>query len=159
MNRVVELSDLSNEEFLSRHAAPGRIGLVGGTTLIDRAICRAQRHVDGEKNWSCWSHAFLIEGPRLDGHVWVIESDLDVHRKHIRLGVQENRITKFFNEKLYSALAVLDFSLSPGQRDAVLREGLNLVADRTRYSLRELFGTARDRDSWRTARLYWWTAR
>lgn len=140
MNPVVEVSGLTNEEFFARHAAPGRVGLVGGNTPIDRAICRAQRHVDGDKNWSYWSHAFLIQGPRLDGHQWVIESDLDIHRKHIRLGVQENRLTKFFDEKLYSTMAVLDFGLSADQTGAVLREGLNLVADRTRYSLRELLG-------------------
>lgn len=140
MNQVVELNNLSNEQFFNRHAAPGRVGLVGGTTLIDRAICRAQRHVDDDKNWSCWSHAFLIEGPRVDGHCWVIESDLDIHRKHIRLGVQENRVTKFFDEKLFSTMAILDFALTPEQTNSVLREGLNLVADRTRYSLRELFG-------------------
>jgi len=141
VNQLVELQNLSNEEFFTRHAAPGRVGLVGGTTLIDRAICRAQRHVDGEKNWSFWSHAFLIEGQRIDGHNWVIESDLDIHRKHIRLGVQENRMTKFFDEKLFSTVAVLDFALTPEQTNAVLREGLNLVADRMRYSLRELVGT------------------
>jgi len=141
VKQLVELRDLTNDQFFARYAAPGRVGLAGGTTLIDRAICRAERHVDDGKNWSCWSHAFLIEGPRLDGHNWVIESDLDIHRKHIRLGVQENRITKFSNEKLYSTIAVLDFGLTPEQTSAVLREGLNLVADRTRYSLRELFGT------------------
>ena len=141
MNQIVELANLTNEEFFARHAGPGRVGLVGGTTLIDVAICRAQRHVDDGRNWSCWSHAFLLEGPRLDGHQWVMESDLDVHRKHIRLGVQENRLAKFHDEKLFSTLAVLDFGLTAEQTNAVLREGLNLVADRTRYSLRELVGT------------------
>jgi hypothetical protein len=141
VNQLVEHSNLTNENFFTRYAAPGHIGLVGGTTLVDRAICRAQRHVDDKGSWSCWSHAFLIQGQRVDGHTWVIESDLDVHRRHIRLGVQENRIKKFFDEKLYSTVAILDFSLSPEQSDAVVKEGLNLVADRTRYSLRELFGT------------------
>ncbi len=141
MNQIVELNHLTNEQFFARHAGPGRVGLVGGTTLIDVAICRAQRHVDDDQNWSCWSHAFLLEGPRLDGHQWVMESDLDIHRKHIRLGVQENRVAKFFDGKLYSTVAVLDFGLTPEQTKAVLREGLNLVADRTRYSLRELMGT------------------
>ena len=38
----------------------------------------------------------------------MIESDLQVHRKHIQLGVQENRISKYFDEELYTNLAVLD---------------------------------------------------
>jgi hypothetical protein len=139
---TVELvTGISNAEFFARFGAPGCVGLVGGTTLVDRVICRAQRHVDRDKQWSFWSHAFLIEGERVDNHCWVIESDLDVHRKHIRLGVQENRIDKFFNEELYATVAVIDFRLSPGQTRTVIREGLNLVADRARYSLRELFGT------------------
>jgi len=141
VNQLVEVSGLTNEQFFTLHAAPARVGLVGGTALIDRAIRRAQRHVDAGRNWSCWSHAFLLQGGRHDGHQWVIESDLDIHRRHIRLGVQENRVTKFLDEELYSTVAVLDFGLSDEQAKAVLREGLNLVADHTRYSLRELFGT------------------
>jgi hypothetical protein len=70
----------------------------------------------------------------------VVESDLEIHRKHIRLGVQENRINKYFNEGLYTTVAILDFGLTPEQITAVLGEGLNLVADRTQYSIRELFG-------------------
>lgn len=140
MNQIIELHDLTNEEFFARHASPGCVALAGGTALIDRVICRAQRHVDDGENWSCWSHAFLIQGPRLDGHTWVVESDLEIHRKHIRLGVQENRIHKYFNEGLYTTVAILDFGLTPEQTASVLSEGLNLVADRTQYSIRELFG-------------------
>lgn len=140
MNKIVELTGLTNEQFFTRHAAPGRVALAGGTALIDRVICRAQRHVDEDEKWSCWSHAFLIQGPRLDGHTWVIESDLDLQRKHIRLGVQENRITKYYDEQLYSSVAILDFGLTPQQVTAVLSGGLNLVADRTQYSIRELLG-------------------
>ena len=135
------ITGLSNAEFFAKFGGPGRVGLVGGTTLLDRVICRAQRHVDQNKQWSFWSHAFLIQGERVDGHCWVIESDLDIHRKHIRLGVQENRIDKFFNEELYATVAVLDFQLSADQAQKVVCEGLNLVADRARYSLRELVGT------------------
>lgn len=141
MNQVIELKGLTNEEFFTLHGLAGRVGLVGGTTLIDRAICRAQRHVDEDKSWSFWSHAFLIQGTRVDGHCWVIESDLDIHRKHVRLGVQENRIQKFFDQSNYSTVAVLDFGLTAEQSRAVLCEGLNLVADRMRYSLREILGT------------------
>ncbi|MGC4013049.1 MAG: hypothetical protein QM755_00820 [Luteolibacter sp.] len=139
VHETIELSGLTNAEFFATHAAPGRVGLVGGTALIDRAICRAQRHVtDG--GWSWFSHAFFIQGPRMDGHHWVIESDLDIHRRHVRLGVQENRVTKYHDEELYSTVAILDFGLTPEQTSAIVTEGLNLVADRTRYSLRELLG-------------------
>jgi hypothetical protein len=71
----------------------------------------------------------------------VIESDLDVHHKHIRLGVQENRLDKYLDDKLYTTLAVLDFGLSAEQIACVLSHALELVATRTRYSMRELFGT------------------
>ncbi|MFD0893060.1 hypothetical protein KBB96_16695 [Luteolibacter ambystomatis] len=139
MHETIELGGLTNAEFFATHAAPGRVGLVGGTALIDRAICRAQRHVtDGA--WSWFSHAFFIQGARADGHHWVIESDLDIHRRHVRLGVQENRVSKYHDEELYSTVAILDFGLTPEQTAAIVTEGLNLVADRTRYSLRELLG-------------------
>src|SRR5438874_10986914 len=127
-NGIVRLNGLSNREFLERYAQPGCIGLSGGVSLIDRAICRAERHLDAEENWGAWSHAFLFQGRRADGQHWVIESDLQVHRKHIQLGVQENRISKYFDEELYTTLAVLDFGLKEAQVDLLVREGLELVA-------------------------------
>jgi hypothetical protein len=140
-NQPVLVTGLSNEEFLARYAAPGRIGLSGGFTWIDKAICRAQRHLDQAKKWGSWSHAFIFQGARLDGQHWVIESDMQIHRKHIQFGVQENRISKYYDERLYSNVAVIDLGLSETVVTNILREGLELVANRARYSLRELFGT------------------
>jgi hypothetical protein len=117
------------------------VGLSGGVTLVDKAICRAERHLDAEQRWGVWSHAFVFQGRRADGHHWVIESDLQLLKKHIQLGVQENRITKYFNEENYTTLAVLDFGLNATQTDAIIAGGLEMVANRTKYSLRELIGT------------------
>ena len=139
--QTVVANGLSNREFLEQYARAGRIGLSGGLTLIDKAICRAERHLDEKALWGLWSHAFLFQGQRLDGHHWVIESDLQIHRKHIQLGVQENRISKYFDEHLYTSLAVLDLGLTEAQVACLMCEGLDLVASRARYSLRELFGT------------------
>jgi hypothetical protein len=140
-SQTVRVTGLSNREFLERYAQAGHIGLSGGITLIDKAICRAQRHLDAEQNWGVWSHAFMFQGRRADGHHWVIESDLQIHRKHIQLGVQENRVSKYFDEDFYTCLAVLDFGLTEAQTSGLVREGLELVANRERYSLRELLGT------------------
>jgi hypothetical protein len=140
-NQIVVVKGISNREFLERYAQPGRVGLSGGITLIDKAIARAQRHLDDAGRWGSWSHAFLFQGRRHDGQHWVIESDLQVHRKHIQLGVQENRLTKYHDEALYSTFAVLDFGLSEQKVATLLHEGLELVASRARYSLRELVGT------------------
>jgi len=139
---VVEVSKLSNRQFVEQYAKPGCVGLIGGTTLIEKTICMAQRHLDAGKRWSLWSHALLFEGKRHDGHHWVIESDLDIHRKHIRLGVQENRVDKYFDPETFAQIAVLDFHLTPAQTEAVLCAGLAMVAHRARYSLRALIGTA-----------------
>jgi hypothetical protein len=140
-DQTIVVTGLSNREFLELYARPGRIGLSGGITFIDKAICRAERHLDEREQWGSWSHAFLFQGQRPDGHHWVIESDLQIHRKHIQLGVQENRVAKYFDEKLYTNLAVLDFGVAEEQIACLLHEGLELVANRARYSLRELFGT------------------
>ncbi|HUK82327.1 MAG TPA: hypothetical protein VLZ12_06810 [Verrucomicrobiae bacterium] len=142
MNEIVTVARMSNRDFLESHALAGRVGLVGGTTLIEKAIRRAERHVDKNERWSLWSHAMLFEGKRIDGHQWVIESDLQIHRKHIQLGVQENRIAKYYNQETYPNLAVLDFGLSETQVAAVLSEGLRMVALHATYSLRELIGAA-----------------
>src|SRR5262245_50042441 len=141
VNPIITVTGLSNPEFLEEYAQPGRVGLSGGVTLIDKAIARAERHLDAEGRWSLWSHAFLFQGRRPDGHHWVIESDLQIDRRHIRLGVQENRIAKYGDDGLYTTLAVLDFQLGEEHVRTLLREGLELVANRERYSLRELVGT------------------
>ncbi|MEI6196142.1 MAG: hypothetical protein WCS42_17620 [Verrucomicrobiota bacterium] len=139
--QTITVTGITNREFIERYAQPGRVGLCGGTTKIDSAIRLAQRHLRAERRWSDWSHAFLFEGKRVDGQHWVLESDLQILRKNIQLGVQENRADKYFDEKMFPTLAVLDFGLSETQVATLLREGLELVANRERYSLRELIGT------------------
>jgi hypothetical protein len=131
----------TNQQFIEQHAAPGRIGLAGGSTLVDRAIRRAQRRLIAGDVHSLWSHAFLFGGRRADGQHWVFESDIEIHHKHIRLGVQENRAQKYWDESAYPNLAILDFGLSDDAVRRVLTEGLDLLAGRARYSLRELVGT------------------
>jgi len=142
MNEAAVVRSVSNCEFLESYAQPGRVGLVGGTTLIEQVIRRAERHLDEDELWSLWSHAMLSQGKRVDGHHWVIESDLQIHRKHIQLGVQENRISKYFDGETFPHLAVLDFGLTEQQIAAVLGEGLRMVALHAVYSLRELLGAA-----------------
>jgi hypothetical protein len=137
----IVVTGISNREFLERHAQPGRVGLCGGTTNVDIAIRRAQRHLHEAWRWSDWSHAFIFQGVRADGQHWVVESDIQIHRRHIQLGAQENRAAKYFDEKMFPALAVLDFGLDEAQVATLMREALELVAGRERYSLRELVGT------------------
>ena len=130
----------TNREFLEQFAQPGRIGLCGGDTLIDRGIARAERHATPDGQWSRWTHAFVFGERRSDGHLWIIESDLGVARGHVQFGVQENRTTKYHDAKLYSSLAVLDFQLPPESVNRVVAEGLELVSSRVRYSMREILG-------------------
>jgi len=132
----------SNERFLHSHAAPGRIGLAGGNALIDRGIRKAQRLLTADTAGSAWSHAFLIGEQRSDGQWWVLESDLDLRHKQIRLGAQENRLAKYFDAAQWPNLAVLDFGLDAAQSQRVLAAALDLLANSTRYSLREIVGTA-----------------
>jgi len=141
MPETIIVEGLTNREFFERYAAPGRVGLIGGPELINRLIMRAQRHLNEEHEWSHWSHAFLLQGRRHDGHHWVVESDLDIKPKHIRLGVQENRAAKYFDDSKNTSVAILDFGLTPEQEQRVLAGALELVAEGIRYSLREIAGT------------------
>lgn len=135
------LNGLTNQEFFEAHARPGRIGLVGGVELINRLIRRSQRHIIDGETYSPWSHAFVFQGRRIDGHHWVIESDIDIRSKHIRLGVQENRVTKYYNDADYPAVAILDLGLDEVQAQRLIACGLDLVAEGVKYSLREIAGT------------------
>ena len=141
MSEPIQITDLSNREFFQQYGGVGRIGFVGGAERTNRLIARAQRHLDEDRGWSHWSHAFLFQGPRVDGHHWIIESDLDIHRKMIRLGVQENRIAKYADDEVYPTVGVIDLGLTTEQAQQTLAHALELVSSGTRYSLREIVGT------------------
>jgi hypothetical protein len=139
--RVVAVEGLTNAQFLEQYAAPGRVGLCGGTDLINKAIRKLQRAITADGHRSPWAHAFLCGGRRVDGKHWVFESDLDLRHKQIRLGVQENRIDRYHDEECFPNLAILDFELDEAQTNAVLVAGLDLLSGLSHYSLRELVGT------------------
>ena len=141
MSDPILITGLTNREFFEQHGRAGRIGFVGGSERSNRLIARAQRHLDAEGAWSHWSHAFLFQGPRADGHDWIIESDLDIHRKMIRLGVQENRIAKYADDAEYPTVGVIDLGLTTEQEQRALAHALELVSMGTSYSLREIVGT------------------
>lgn len=130
-----------NAAFFDRHAAPGRIGLCGGRDWINKLIRKAQAPLTSDCHRSLWSHAFLISERRVDGHWWVIESDLDLRYRQIRLGVQENRIDRYFDDAAFPNVAILDFGLDVAQTAQVQRAALDLLSGLGSYSLSELVGT------------------
>ena len=75
-----------NAELIRKHAAPGRIGLCGTDDWVGKAIRKAQAPLTQDGHRSLWSHAFLFSEQRLDGHWWVLESDLDLRNRQLRLG-------------------------------------------------------------------------
>ncbi|GAB3095161.1 hypothetical protein [Lysobacter terrae] len=135
------MTGLSNADFIERHAAPGRIGLCGGRDLINKLIRKAQAPLTADGHRSLWSHAFVFSERRSDGQWWVIESDLDVRYRQVRLGVQENRASRYFDEDAFPNLAILDFHLDATQTRQVQMAALDLLAGLSSYSLLELAGT------------------
>ena len=133
--------DLRNQELFTSYAKPGVVGLAGGAHFIDRTIRKVQRHWRGDAPRSLYSHAFICSGVRADGQHWLLESDLEIRHKQIRLGVQENRAAKYFSATDYPNLALLDFNLNFEQTVAVMTSALDLLAGSATYSLRELLGT------------------
>jgi hypothetical protein len=131
----------TNAAFIRKHAAPGHIGLCGGRDWINKAIRKAQAPLTGDGHRSLWSHAFLFSEQRIDGHWWVLESDLDLRYRQIRLGVQENRADRYFDDELFPNIAILDFGLDAGQTKQVQVAGLDLLSGLSSYSLSELVGT------------------
>ena len=139
--RIVVVEGIGNAEFLERHAGAGRVGLCGGNDTINGAIRKLQYHLTADGHRSPWSHAFLCSGQRIDRRHWVLESDLDLRHKQIRLGVQENRIDRYHDEAAFPNLAIMDFGLDEAQTQAVMASGLDLLAGLSQYSIRELVGT------------------
>jgi hypothetical protein len=136
----IEIKNLSSQQFINQYAKPGCIGLVGGSAFIDESIKKMQKNITKTGKNSLWSHAFIFNEVRQDDNMWVVESDLEFHKKQIKLGVQENRASKYFNKKEYPNLAILNFNLTPIQQKQIIGNALNLVADKAQYSIREIFG-------------------
>ena len=135
------MTGLSNADFIEQHAAPGRIGLCGGRDWINKLIRKAQAPLTADGHRSLWSHAFVFSERRSDGQWWVIESDLDLRFKQVRLGVQENRAARYFDADAFPNLAILDFHLDAQQTRQVQVAALDLLSGLSSYSLRELAGT------------------
>jgi hypothetical protein len=133
--------DTQNQDLFLKHAKPGVVGLAGGAHFVDRTIRKVQRRWRSAAPRSLYSHAFICSGLRADGQHWVLESDLTLAHKQIRLGVQENRAAKYFSAADYPNLALLDFGLDAEKTTAVLTAALDLLAGQSTYSLRELLGT------------------
>jgi hypothetical protein len=138
---AVEAGNSDNAAFLLKHAAPGRIGLCAGGEWLSKLIRKAQAPLTDYGHRSLWSHAFLIGEQRIDGHWWVLESDLDLRYKHVRLGVQENRLSRYFDAEAFPNVAVLDFGLDAEQTRKALSAALDLLSGQSQYSLTELAGT------------------
>lgn len=135
---LIVVEKLSNLEFFERFAAPGRIGLVGGPQPIDAAIRVAQKKQRLDLSRSLYSHAFFCEGQRVDGWHWVLESDIDFAPERVQIGVQESRIDKYESVVDYPHVAVLDFRILSEDANRMTALGLELLAKRTRYSLRDI---------------------
>jgi hypothetical protein len=134
-------SQTGNAAFLEKHAAPGRIGLCAGSDLTSKMIRKAQAPLTADGHRSQWSHVFIFNERRIDGHWWVIESDLDFRYRQIRVGVQENRLDRYFDAEKFPNVAVLDFGLDPDQVLKVQTAALELLAGLPSYSISELAGT------------------
>lgn len=129
------VGEASNLDFFRRHGKAGAIGLVGGSSALDRGIRFAQRHLFPDKAASLWSHVFVFQGERADGREWLIESDFDVTKGRLRSGAQENRLEKYGDPKEYPNAAVLDFGLKDADVRRLLGAGLDFVSQRTPYAL------------------------
>jgi len=140
-NKIHRLSALSNLEFLKKYAKPGCVGLFGGSSGVDRAIRVGQKKMDDEAKPSLWSHAVVFEGERIDGQLWLLESDFEMGKGQLRNGVQENRIDKYADEKEWPNLGVLDLDLKEKDVQKILVAGLDLVARRTKYDLHGVLQT------------------
>ena len=140
-NEIRAAPTMPNREFLEMFARPGRVGLACEVSIPVGASRRAATLPSGAPG-NVWTHAFVFEGRRLDAQHWVMETDFRKDRPGVSLGLQESRLVKYFDEGLYHSLAVLDLRITDDQMALLLREGLEWVAGRARFSPRTLWGDA-----------------
>jgi hypothetical protein len=58
---IEEITGISTEEFWTRYAKKGAVGLVGGTLWIHQAICKAQALITADRKPSLWAHALFSQ--------------------------------------------------------------------------------------------------
>ncbi len=140
---IEEITGISTDEFWTRYAKKGAVGLVGGTLWIHRAICGAQALITPDHKPSLWAHAFIFTGERPDGFDWLAESDLVVEPLRLRIanGAQANRIDKYSGTKKALRCAVLDFGLNSQDSDKVVKKALDMISQKVMYPVSGLFGT------------------
>ena len=131
---ITRVEGTCNIDFMTTHGRPGAVCLVGGTHPVDRGIRRAQKRVCPGRAPSLWSHAFVLQGERADGHAWLLESDIDLQGGQVKNGVQEHRLDKYGDASEYPNAAILDFGLTDAQARGVIAAGLDFVSRRTRYA-------------------------
>jgi hypothetical protein len=138
-------------EFFGAHYGRSRIGLVGTHDFVGMAVRHGQRKLTANGEPSLWSHVFIMGDIRPDRRgpggttgrsVYIFESDLHVDPGKTQLwnGAQENWVGKWCSE-LADHAAILDFSLTEEEKDAVLGTALQLRDEQIKYPLLELVGT------------------
>ncbi len=119
-------------EFFLKHRAPARVGFVGESNWIGKAIREAQRPLCVTGQASRWSHVFLIGEDQT-----LLESDI---KTGAHSGAQENPIEKWCVDDIDQA-AVFDFGLTIAQSKLVLAAARKLVADQMSYDVAGLVST------------------
>jgi hypothetical protein len=138
-----EVQGIPREEFWRRYAKKGVVALVGGTSIIHKAVCDAQALITPDGRSSLWAHAFLFTGERTGGYDWIVESDIVIEFNRMRIinGAQKSRIDKYYGEDKALNCAILDFGLNDAEADQVVLKALKMVKDKVLYPISGLFGT------------------
>ena len=129
--------------FFTQHFRPGRVCLVGTDDFIGEAIREAQRPLTLDGQDSKWSHSFLLGERRIDGNIYIFESDLepDFDKPQVTNGAQESPLTKWTIKEVKYA-AVLDMGIEDDAIPPLLSAALQLVHEREiAYSISQLVGT------------------
>ncbi len=92
--------------------------------------------------WGLWSHAFLFQGTRHDNQHWVIESDLQFHRKQYPTSAcRKTASLEILRREFLHHAGGVGFQAAGRSRGDAVKRGPELVSKHARYSLRELVGT------------------
>ncbi len=142
---MISKSEFSPEvwTFFVSHFRPGRIGFVGLDDMVGMAIREAQRRLTLDGTPSRWSHVFLMGEKRVDGELYIFESDLepDLERPQFRNGAQESRLKKWCVEAVEHA-AVIDVLEEDSLRNDLVAGALDFVyGAHVAYPIAQLVGT------------------
>jgi hypothetical protein len=137
----VIVDEESPEDFLQQHGRTGRVGLFGGSPVGHRIVRWGQSPITSDRLPSLWSHVVIFSEEKSAKFLYESDMDVGLFPPHLRDGAQRSPISKYFKERRWLYMSILDFLVTDDDAHRVLETCRRMIRQRVRYPVIGLIGT------------------